>query len=460
VKAACSILLEELKWEAGDHATTDDVVEDEDFNIVKNIKTNFVLMTLFLRCSDAGLLYGARTNYRLASRVGLDSGSSLGMQTMLDCAYAAESEEHFSNSNLGVMFYSLVKCKRRYTDTPRLGSISKEDVQFAKRTVVQLTEVHIPQASAMHVSGKEYLKVAYILNVKPGKLKEGLDGMCIYDFSALLSEYSNVKLSTLQNLMDFVHDKLDWSFFQFREKEPYSYNLWRLRSFFQVLTGVGVSVLEGSHRMTLAAKLLTGIGTDFELPVNVKTRRIDRELPAYSNLFNMVHVDVLVPRDSKTSAKANHGFFTEDSIESCRKWSQTVAYTKTNYIQPTWRDWIGATLETLNSEKNERVLTEEEFVTKTEKKSREEYLNTLRHVNQCVAEALIDKMPAKLHAKKAKRILKAQEDECPKNSLMDPDDFRFAVLASKHTGLTHNFFYRVRSPKKFGKLIASKKPQD
>jgi hypothetical protein len=402
------------------------------------------MLTLFLRCNEVGMLYGARTNFRLASRVGILSDNNL-TQSMLACAYAAdETEEKFTNSKLGLTFYSLVKCRKRFTDTPIIGSIAKEDVKLGK-SIVELIEVQIPQASAKYVTEREYLKVAYILNLQPRKENPKVGGF--YDYHTLLGRYANEKVNTLDDFENFVHAKLKWEFFEINKEEPLSYAMWRLRSFFQVLTGVGVSLLEGSHRLTLAAKLLTGIAVDLPLPVNTVQRPLKPELPQYSKLYNLIYTDVLVPKDVVP------GYITPETVKNCKIWSENIAKKKTHFIHSTWKEWLAQTMETLNAGKNVG-LTEQRYIDVARKGM---YGEILMDVAACVAESLVTKMPAKAYAQKGKRIRRKDEPGIGNSVGMDPEGFKAAVVAGKGMGFTHNWFNRVRWASTIGKLTVSKK---
>jgi hypothetical protein len=180
----------------------DDIEEEEHFNCVKNIQSNFVLMTLLLRSNEAGLLYSARTNYRLATTEKLQVKNNL-KQSMIECVYQSDkAEKVFNNSNIAITFYSLVRRKSRFKDSPRVGSIAKEDVQYGATNPpinsgkVFQAEVHIPQAAATFVTEKEYQKLAYILNLKPKRPKKATTARrSLFDFRTLLTGHGNKPLN-------------------------------------------------------------------------------------------------------------------------------------------------------------------------------------------------------------------------------------------------------------------------
>jgi hypothetical protein len=430
----------------------DDPDEEEHFNCVKNIPTTFVLMTLLLRSNEAGLLYSARTNYRLATAEKLNEKNNL-QRSMLECVYNSnKTEKVFNNSNISITFYSLVKRKSRYIDSPRVGSIAKEDVQYGTQSTRNPTnnsqkviqaEVHIPQAAATFVTEKEYLKLAYILNLKPKRLKKSTrTGGSLFDFKTLLTGHGNQPLNDMETIKDFINSKLNWPFFEINPVHSPAITLWRLRSFMQVLTGVGIAVLEGSHRMTLAAKLLTGQNVSKNLPMNVMKTRLRNPVPGNSTLYHVIQVDVVMPKEAGENSNAEPNYWTRKSIEACRKWSEEIAYKKTFYIQATWRDWIEGALEALHNLNGVHVLTEWELISK-EVNWNGKYLDNLKHVVTCVADALVAKMPAKLKAQNGRRIITTEDEKSGKKTEMDPEEFKTAILSGKLMGLTNNFFWRV-----------------
>lgn len=211
--------------------------------------------------------------------------------------------------------------------------------------------------------------------------------------------------------------------------------------------------------MTLAAKLLTGQALHLNLPTNVMKLRLRHAVPENSPLYDVIQVDVVMPKEAGENDEAEPNYWTSKSIEACRKWSEEVAYKKTSFIQATWKDWIEGTLEVLHNLSEVEVLLEWDLISKQDQWS-VKYLDNLKHVVTCVADALLAKMPAKLRAQNARRILKSNqpakltaqnarktlesdENNAGKTELMDPKEFKKAVLSGKLMGLTNNFFWRV-----------------
>ena len=444
MKRACAILLEDFEWETSGEGELDEE-DDGTFYSVKNITSNFVLLTLLLRCSEVGLLYAARTNYRLCSSQGLKGKSKL-CDSMEQSAYNEGSDKRFNNTALGVMFYNLVKARLRDEDDPRLGSIAKEDCMVGQiQNSVGPVEVHLAQASAVHVSAKEYSKLAYIMNLKARKLPTDKQFKRLFDYKRLLAVEPDERITSLAMLQKFVHDKLRWDFFLFEEDLPLASQLWRVRSFFQVLTGVGITVLEGSHRLTLASKLMTGMMLDRQLPADVMTAPYHIPLPDCSRLYDTVSVDVMTPKDAMCITDDPDHFLSPDSIQACRKWSEEVAYSKLHFIQATWRDWVEGTLEAIHRVTGRDSLEELEFLNTravAHVPSDDKYLLMLRYVATCTADALLTKMPAKIIAQNASRILE-KEDRDTGDKNMDPNEFRNAMVQGKCASYAHNCFCRV-----------------
>jgi hypothetical protein len=211
--------------------------------------------------------------------------------------------------------------------------------------------------------------------------------------------------------------------------------------------------------MTLAAKLLTGQALELNLPTNVMKNRLRNAVPENSALYDVIQVDVVMPKEAGENDEAEPNYWTRKSIEACRQWSEEVAYKKTFFIQATWRDWIEGTLEALHNLNEVEVLLEWDLISKQDQWS-VKYLDNLKHVATCVADALLAKMPAKLRAQNARRIMKVKtsaelkkqdarkiqksdEDNAGKTDLMDPKEFKKAILSGKLMGLTNNFFWRV-----------------
>jgi hypothetical protein len=87
-----------------------------------------------------------------------------------------------------------------------------------------------------------------------------------YDYRTILNGQEPKTINNNAELRAYVQNNLDWKFFKVNTKLTVHENIWRVRLFLQVLTGVGISIVEGGHRMTLTAKLLTGMAIDDVIP--------------------------------------------------------------------------------------------------------------------------------------------------------------------------------------------------
>ena len=103
-----------------------------------------------VRCTESGVLYGARTNYRLADNKMLSNKNGL-KKSMYEHATSGEDQESFNSSPLVATFYNIVRLEDMCPDSPRLASIAKEKVCIGNDKHEQ-AEVLIAQAVAAHAS--------------------------------------------------------------------------------------------------------------------------------------------------------------------------------------------------------------------------------------------------------------------------------------------------------------------
>jgi hypothetical protein len=141
---------------------------------------------------------------------------------------------------------------------------------------------------------------------------------------------------------------LDWPFFELKQNSLH--NIWRIRSFLQTMTSVGTSMLEGSHCITIAAKLLTGMNLDESLPFMAHKQKGGMKLPTTSPIWGSASVQVLTDKTRAYASKEKrHHVMLEETLRYCRKFSKGVAKMETHYIDLTWRDWIGQVLLEIDS---------------------------------------------------------------------------------------------------------------
>jgi hypothetical protein len=148
---------------------------------------------------------------------------------------------------------------------PPLRSIAKETIDRNNKTHGNC-KVKISQTTAKKVSQFEYLKLCYILNQTPKRINESCSTQGVYDYQAILRNQSDLKITDNRGLALYVRNTLQWRAFKVNQKLSVQQNIWRVRSFLQSMTGTGISIVEGAHRLTLAAKLLTGMTIDDSIP--------------------------------------------------------------------------------------------------------------------------------------------------------------------------------------------------
>jgi hypothetical protein len=294
------------------------------------------------QCSEEGILYSPRTNYRLATKEKLTVKNSL-QNLMLEYAMSSGSRDEFSSTKIALTFYQVDQTE---TDNarPTLTSISKETVNLDNKPY-ESTEVLIKQAVGKYVSQIEYQKLCYILNKKPQQLSKDSKDQGLCDFSAILGVNANTTMLNNQSLADYVRAFLHWTCFAMKENLTLSQNIWRVRSFLQTLTGVGISVIEGAHQVTLATKLMTGMNLDQSLPFIPKKHLVENNIPFDSPIWGTANVQVLAVKKDDNEPTNQRQIILPKTLRTYRSYSQKIAENKTHYIDSTWKDWIGQVLQ-------------------------------------------------------------------------------------------------------------------
>jgi hypothetical protein len=400
------------------------------------------MTALLVRCTEGGVLYGARTNSRVASTEKLRAKHGLPL-TMEEYAYTSGKENEFNNTGIAVIFYKMARTKVFARDTPRLMSIAKEDLECGDIEEVS-TEVEIAQTSAKYVDAEDFKKLTYILNIKPRESDEQNNKKGLFDYESVLRYNDKFDIKTNAALKVFLKEKLRWDFFNVDNSKPVSYNLWKVRSFLQVITPVGISILEGGHRMTLASKLLTGVKIDQRLPLTeediIQTRRT---LPVDSPLYSKIEVQVLTAVDQGREL-CKHQYMTEKTMETCRAWSSAIAEQKTHFIAATWRDWMETTMKELTSSKaNLATMSIDDFMrirnVQRKRKGTDKYLHNLRRVVKIVCECLFTKIPAKSLAESSTRLLnKNEKDMDYTTGKVEQKAFTNYCMKTNYISYTHN----------------------
>jgi hypothetical protein len=165
-----------------------------------------------------------------------------------------------------------------------LTSISKETINLDNKPY-ESTEVLVEQAVGKYASQFEYQKLCYILNKKPQQLSKDSRDQGLYDFSTILGDNAKTTMLNNQSLTDYIRVVLHWTSFAVKENLTLPQNILRVRSFLQTLTGVGISVIKQAHRVTLAAKPMTGMTLDQSLPFIPKKHWVENNIPTDSPIW-------------------------------------------------------------------------------------------------------------------------------------------------------------------------------
>ena len=193
---------------------------------------------------------------------------------------------------------------------------------------------------------EEYLKLAFIFNVKVPKPQDHN-----LDFKSIFQKFQSVKPNDNETLKQMIHNIFEWPFFKVQDRKSPFENLCRLRSFFQALTPIGISYIEGNHRGLLASKVLYGqqILEEYPLPKEVNQ---GFPLPANSPLYhNALNVKIILPFTDRANLEEAQ-LITKDMVSICRKNSEKIAELKKMYIVQQWKDFLQSTIHYFNSTQN------------------------------------------------------------------------------------------------------------
>jgi hypothetical protein len=315
---------------------------DKNVLVADNIKSGFFKLMLLTRCSEEGILYSPRTNYRLATKEKLIFKNNL-QNSMLECAMSSGNRDEFSSTKIALTFYQVDQTETD-NEPPTLTFISKETVNLDNKPY-ESTEVLIEQAVGKRVSQFEYQKLCYILNKKLQQLSKDSKNQGLYNFSAILGDNANTTMLNNQSLADYVRVVLHWTCFAMKENLTLPQNIWRVRSFLQTLTGVGISVIEGAHQVTLATNLMTGMNLDQSLPFIPKKHLKENNIPTDSPIWGTANVQVLAVEKDDDEPTNQPQIILPKTLRTDRSYSQKIAENKTHYIDSTWKDWIGQVLQ-------------------------------------------------------------------------------------------------------------------
>jgi hypothetical protein len=305
---------------------------------------------------------------------------------MLEYSMSPGNTDEFSSTKIALTFYQIDQTE---TDIEQrtLTSISKETVNLDNKPY-ESTEVLIEQAVG---------KLCYILNKKPQQLSKDSRDQGLYNFSPILGDNANTTMLNNQSLADYVRVVLHWTSFAVKENLTLPQNIWRVRSFLQTLTGVGISVIKGAHQVTLAAKQMTGMTLDQSLPFIPKKQLVENNIPTDSPIWGMANVQVLAAKRDDDEQTNQRRIILPKTLRTYRSYSPKIAESKMHYIDSTWKDWIGQVLEEIRAYSN----FDQNFDKKSFSKLSE--ASTPQKDDQ-VANCLFRLLPAKRLAQTAKTV--------------------------------------------------------
>jgi hypothetical protein len=228
-------------------------------------------------------------------------------------------------------------------NTYRLTSLANETIKVGHtedENNMLITDIKINfRKHGVHPSVEEYLKLAFILNFKVPP-----SGLKTLDFTSMFKKFHMIRPIDHISLQKIVSETFEWPFFKILETQSVYHNLCRLRSFFQMLTPIGISFVEGNHRGLLAGKVLYGQQILEGFPLT-KQLNPGFPLPPLSPLYHTgLQLKVILP--VKTEDLITPGaLITTGMISICRKESKKIAYFKTLIIEQTWKDFMRSTIE-------------------------------------------------------------------------------------------------------------------
>jgi hypothetical protein len=81
-----------------------DIAGVENILVADNIKSGFFKLMLLTRCSEEGILYSPRTNYRLATKEKITVKNNL-QNSMLEYAMSSGNTDEFNSTKIALTFY-------------------------------------------------------------------------------------------------------------------------------------------------------------------------------------------------------------------------------------------------------------------------------------------------------------------------------------------------------------------
>jgi hypothetical protein len=171
---------------------------------------------------------------------------------------------------------------------------------------------------------------------------------------------------------------------------------------------VGISVIEGAHQVTLAAKLMPGMTLDQSLPFIPKKHLVENNIPTDSPIWGMANVQVLAAKRDDNEPTNQRQIILPKPLSTYRSYSQKIAENKTHYIDSMWKDWIGQVLEEIRADSNfDQNFDEKSFSKLLEASTPQKddlYIQNYQLVTKQVANCLFRLLPMNRLAQTAKTM--------------------------------------------------------
>jgi hypothetical protein len=435
----CSTYLKDLYWKRRKDEIKEKIFApsgvEKKLWIHDNLESKYFRLMLLTRCSEDGVLYSPRTNYRFATKENLTVKNNL-RKSMLECALSEGNEDKF-NPKVAVSFYQVTTTEEPSIDTPPLTSIALETVKIKEKTY-ENCKVCIKHTTAKHVSQFEYLKLCYILNIRPLQMTNNCKEEGLYDFQTILDRTEPGLITDNAALQRYTTYILRWKSFSVKKELTLQQNIWRVRSFLQTMTGIGISIIEGAHRVTLAAKLLTGMPIDQHIPFTAQELETPN-IPTKSPIWGKANVQVL--SEAKQAGKTNlDQLIHNETLTIFQEYSQKVAEQKTHFIEATWKDWIGNVLARISQDPHIDLKFDEKSFSQLPEPipalKNDKYLENYRKIINHVIDSLFDLLPAKRLAEIAKTATDPKKD-------VDREEFKKNAMQKKWTNYPHQYWAGV-----------------
>jgi hypothetical protein len=334
------------------------------------VKTNFFALTFLTRITEHGIMYSPKVNCRSVNPEYLLDNSK--DKSLVDRALAS-GDNCFSSSPFHVLFYQEKSLGE--IDLTGQSKAAKSPMQSLTKETLKIGSLKIKDVTVktnkigVFPSSDQLLRLAFILGVKvavpPDVNTKDLDYPAILNFFHQATQPRSVK-----ELKLFLHKDLKWTFFDLH-KGPLYINLWRVRSFFQTITKIGIAFIEGQHRAVLAAKLLYGQPVNIHYPLdffdnigstnNTVRWNTQFHIPKNSPLnANNLEVKIIIPQSIGRAPPKR--VISSYMLQACEERSLEVTMSKTLYIEETWKTFIQNTVQSFIEDVHFSPISIEEFL--------------------------------------------------------------------------------------------------